>query len=77
MTVLFDLKDAGPFSWAGQNARTKSVIKPKYYGRIVLIILKYEATLTIIVLTILLYYLFRLCILEHIFLCNSIDGRNW
>ena len=28
-TILFDLKEAGPFSWVGQNARTKSVIKPK------------------------------------------------
>ena len=28
-TVLFDLKEAEPFSWVGQNVRTKSVIKPK------------------------------------------------
>jgi len=30
-TVLFDLKEAGLFSWVDQNVRTKSVIKPKYY----------------------------------------------
>jgi len=28
-TVSFDLKEAVQFSWAGQNARTKSIIKPK------------------------------------------------
>ena len=30
-TTLFDLKKAGPISWVGQNARTKSVIKPIFY----------------------------------------------
>ena len=29
-TVLFDLKEAGPFSWTCQNTRTKSVIKPSF-----------------------------------------------
>jgi len=30
-TVLFDLKEAELFLWVGQNAMTKSVIKPYYY----------------------------------------------
>ena len=30
-TVLFNLKDAWPFSWVGQNAKTKSVIKLLFY----------------------------------------------
>jgi len=31
--ILFDLKEAGPFSWAGQNTRTKSAIKPIIFYR--------------------------------------------